>query len=191
MSLTDYNRNTAFTYIELIVVMVVIAILSVSGAALMSFFIQSSIFIPNQLNVDMLTSEAVDTMIEGDAQAKGLRFNKGITAFGDNQITFTNENDQIITYQLDMLTNKLYRQINAGANLVFPYYWPSAVAATGKNNKVFTYYDVNDNPIDPITGNPANVKRVAITVIAKTGTGTFNTWDGQTELTSSIAVTRY
>ena len=191
MLLTDYNWKSAFTYIELIVVIVVISILSVGGAHLMRFFIQNAIYIPHQLSVDMLNSEAFNIMIEGDPQAKGLRFCKRINSMDDNQVTFTNENDDSVSYQLNTITNQLYRQINGNPSTLFPYYWPSGIVVAGKNNKAFIYLDSNEAVIDPVTGNPANVRRVAIDIVAQTGTGAFNQWEGQAELNSSIAVNRY
>lgn len=192
MSFTRYNQKTGFTYIELVVVIVIIAAVSVTGAALMGFFIQNAIFIPRQLNVDMLTSEAMDIMIEGDQQAKGLRFSKRITAMADNQITFRNQDDNVdIIYQLDTLTSKLYRKIGPNPLELIPYYLPPGVTITGNGNVTFSYYDGNDAWINPSLGDPANVRRVGISIIAKTGTGSFNELEGQTELSSSIAVKRY
>ena len=183
-----------FTFIELIMVMAIVAILSVPGAYLMSYLIQNSVFIPNKLNMDMLASDALDIMIEGDPQVKGLRFSQKITDAQNYQVTFVNQDGQTILYQLNTGTNKLYRQIlipGPGPLTLIPYYGGvSGLSITGKNSKLFTYRDANEAVMTtPI--NPANVRRIEMTLIAKTGSGSYSEWQGQSEQNSSIAVKKF
>lgn len=180
-------KKTGFTFIELIIVMAIVAILSVCGADLMAHLIQNSVFIPNKLNMDMLAMEALDIMIEGNSQAKGLRFSTSMTNIQDNQVTFNNQDNQSICYRLDTLTNMLYRSINAGPESLIPYYATAGVSLTGKNSKLFTYYDTNEVE----TTNPVNVRRIKVDIVAKTGSGSFSDWEGRSDQSSSIAVKKY
>lgn len=184
----EYKRHNGFTLIELIMVIVIIAIISGGGAYIMSYLIQSAVFIPNKLNMDMLASDALNIMIEGDVQAKGLRFSQSVTDIQPFQITFNNQDNQIINFQLDTLSDKLYRSIDGNPAALIPYYIPpSGINLTGKNGQLFLYYDGND----AITANPVDVRRIAISLIAMTGSGDFNQWQGKSELSSAIAVKRF
>lgn len=173
----------AFTVIELIMVIVIIGILSVSGAWLMVYFVRDSVYIPNQLNTDMAASDALKIMIEGDSAARGLRFSQAVnTITNNNQFTFTNQDGQSIRYRLDTGTSRFYRSINAGAETQIPYY--GGVSITGQSGALFTYYDATE----VVTAVPANVRRIAINLISLTGSGSYNDWQGQSAQSTSIAV---
>lgn len=181
------NKRKAFTLIELIMVIVIIGILSVSGAYLLSAVLQNSSYVPSQLNTDMIAADALDIMIEGDAQARGLRFSKDISNIQDNEITFKNQDDVTIRYHLDIADNKLYRSINGGPDELIPYYVPAGVELLGENNRVFTYLDANENEtIDPNT-----VKMVRINFLTWSGDGQFEKWEGLSQLASAVTVKRY
>ena len=186
MSFMDYKRSHGFTLIELIMVMVIMGSLSVVGAGLMSYLIQHSVFIPNQLNMDMVASDALEIMIEGDDQAKGLRFSRVINAVQNNQVTFINQNNQTVRFRFETVTPPLglFRSINAGAEARIPYYLPQGVAFSAASSRMFTYYDASE----AVTNNPANVRWVTVSLRAQTGDGTFANWAGKSDLFTGIAV---
>lgn len=166
----------------------IIGVLSVSGAWLMVYFVRDSVYIPNQLNTDMLASDALKIMIEGDSSTKGLRFSRVITAIPSAyQMTFTNQDSQSISYRMDTGTNKLYRSIDGAAEALIPYYTTSGVSITGKSGALFNYYDASET----VTAVAANVRRIAINLIASTGSGSFDDWQGQSGQGSSIAVKKF
>ena len=189
----EYNHKSGFTLIEAVMVMAIVGVLSVPGAYLMSYFVNNGIYIPNKLNMDMLASDALDIMIEGDSQAKGLRFSKSIISIQDNRVIFTNQDNQAIRYRLTGATEVtldpylIYRSINGGPDTILPYYATRGVRITGKDNKLFTYYDAGDN----VTSDPNSVRRVVIALIAQTGTGSYADLQGRSEQTSSIAVKKF
>lgn len=74
------RHKRGFTFIELIMVIAIIGILAGAGAWIMVYTVKNSVFIPNQLGMDKLATDALNVMVEGDAQAKGLRFSREITA---------------------------------------------------------------------------------------------------------------
>jgi prepilin-type N-terminal cleavage/methylation domain-containing protein len=182
------NSLKGFTLIELITVITVIVIISASGAYLMVYLVQNSVFIPNKLNMDMAASEALNIMIEGDDAAKGLRFSKSITGIQSNQLRFNNQDAQDIVLRLDTAAKKLYRSIAGSPEALVPYYATTGVNIAAKDNKLFTYYDQSDNEIDAGTGNSADVRRVEINLLAETGSGSYNDWQGRSILSSSITV---
>ena len=183
----DHNRQIGFSIIELIMVMLIIAIIAKTSGYIFSALIQNSVYIPSQLNMNMVASQAMDIMIEGDENAKGLRFSKQITNISSNQVTFNNQDSQVIVYRLDTPTHKFYRSISGGAESLIPYFVKTGIDIYGKSNVLFTYYDTSE----VITAVPANVRRIKISIIAQTGSGSFDKWEGYSELSSSIAVKRF
>ena len=189
------KNKAGFSLIEMIMVMTIIGILAGGSGYLMVGLIQNSVFIPNQLNMDMLACDALDIMMEGDPLAQGLRFSRQITNIQDNQVTFiykdNNQNNVTVIYRWDSALKRLFRSIN-GVEKAIPYYIiVSGITVTPKTSKLFTYYDASDLVINPLSGNPANVRRIEVTLIARTGTGSYTSWEGQSEQTSSIAVKKF
>ena len=177
------SRKEGFTLIELIMTMVIVMVLAAAGVFIFSFLMQDALYIPNKLNVDMLASEVMDFIIEGDEQARGLRFNQAIQSIVANDVTFVNQQNQTIRYRIN--ANQFKRSIN-GVESVVPYYQSAFTNVVGNGNggALFTYIDSNDN----ITNTVANVRRIRIDLIAQTGTGLFSKWEGQSALSSSVTV---
>ncbi|MDD5560674.1 MAG: type II secretion system protein [Candidatus Omnitrophica bacterium] len=174
-----------FTFIELIMVMAIIGILAGSGAWIMAYTVKNSVFIPNQLGMDKLATDALNIMTEGDNQAKGLRFSRAITALGAYRVDFIDGDGKTVYFRLDTGTNKLYRSINGAAEQTIPAYSSAAgLNLSGKSGALFTFYDSTG----AITATAANVRRIRIILIAKSGTGLYNDWQGQSEQASSVAV---
>ncbi|MFH0762586.1 MAG: type II secretion system protein, partial [Candidatus Omnitrophota bacterium] len=145
-----------FTIIEAVMAIVIIAVLSASGAFILVNILQQSIFMPNQLNMNMLAAEALDIMVEGDSQARGLRFSKSITGAANNQVTFNNQEDKSISYRLDTAASKLYRSIDGGAEALIPYYASAGINLSGVSGQLFAYYDSGEVS----TSTPADVRRI-------------------------------
>lgn len=164
-----------FTLIELVVVISIVGILSAGGSWLLIFFVENFSFLPDKLNINMATSDILDIICEGDAQAGGVRFSNQITEIADNQLSFTDQDNQNITIQLS--GNKVYRSIGAGDLELIPYYVPSSLNVAGKETIAFQYYDESGI----ITGVAASVRRVEINLVASIG-------DRSTELKTAISL---
>ncbi len=177
-----------FTLIELIMVIVIIGVLSAAGLSMLMPFMQNGVFIPQQMNADMVVTDALEIMIEGDNQARGLRFSRALTTIQDYQIIFINHDSQTVLYRLDTAVNKLYRSINGGAESVIPgYVAASDLSLFGKSSRLFTFYDANE----VVTAVPNNVRWITMTMIGRTGSGLYSDWQGQSEQSSAIAVNRF
>ncbi len=183
----EFKYKKGFTFVEGLMVIVIIAILAASGAVLLISFVQNEVFVPSQLKSGMVAAEALEIMIEGDNQAKGLRTSRIVTNIQDYQVTFINQDNQTVRFRLDTGSNKLYRSINGGQETLIPYYVAPAMNMLVQNNRLFTYFDA----AEIITTDPANVRRIEVTLIARTGSGSYTDWEGQTELTSAVAVKKF
>lgn len=174
-----------FTLIELIMVIAIIAILAASSSLIMVYTVKNSVFIPNQLGMDKLARDALDIMVDGDSGAKGLRFSRIITAISAIRVDFIDGDGKTVYFRLDTGTNKLFRSINGAAETNIPGYSSLAgLNLSGKSGTLFTYYD----SANAVTAVAANVRRIQIILIAKSGTGLYNDWEGQSEQATSVAV---
>lgn len=178
-----------FSAIQAIVVMAIIGIIAVPSAYLMAFLVKNGVFIPNKLNMEMLVSDAMDIMVNGDEQSKGLRTSRSVTSMTNYQVVFVDQNNVPVRYTLrtDLTPTRLVRSINGGAEANLPYYVPFGVTVEGKSGLVFAYYDANE----AVTAIPTNVRRIEITLVARTGTGSYTNWEGQSEQKTAIAVKKF
>ncbi len=180
-------HNKGFTLVEVIMVIVIVAVLAVSGAWIMSYVVQNSIFLPNQLGVEMVLSDTFDIMIEGDSQAKGLRFLREIRDIGNNDIDFNNQDGQRIRFRYRTQTDRVQRRIGNGAWEDIPYYVASNMTISRDDSNLFSYFDAGENT----TNDENNVRRIEMTLIATTGSGAFNEWQGRSQQTTAIAVKKF
>jgi len=171
-----------FTLIELMMVILITGILAMSGYHLMQFTIKNSFYLPNQVQADLVAAEALEIIVEGDSQAKGLRFCKVITTAAANQVVVTNQDDKTITYNLS--GGSLFRTIDPGTAVMIPYFKAGDMTLSGVGGALFTYYD----SADAVTATLANVRRIDINLIAQNGTGSSDKYEGTSQQSSSVKV---
>jgi prepilin-type N-terminal cleavage/methylation domain-containing protein len=184
------KKNRSFTLIELVITMLIIGILAGVGSSIIVSVVQDLMYAPKNLNMDMLAQDAMEKIIGGDSNlAHGLRFSKQITAIAANSITFIDQDGKTVVVTLNTGTNKLTRTINAVADNTFLYYSAPADIGffVGRNAAVFLYYDSAGS----VTAIAANVRRVGVNFIARTGTGNFSDWQGKAEISSSIRTSKF
>jgi len=179
------KKNQGFTLIELVMVILIVSLLSVAGLHLMRYVLQHSFYLPNQVQADLVAAEALEILVEGDSQAKGLRFCKVVTTASANQVVVTNQDDQTITYNLT--GGALYRTIGSGSPVMIPYFKAADMALSGGGGSLFTYYDA----AEVVTAVPANVRRINIDLIAKQGGGSSDKYEGLSEQGTSVKVNKY
>ena len=168
-------------------VIVIVGILSVPAAYLMVHFVQSTVYLPNQLNTDMVLERIEDVIIDGDATARGLRFSQAMSAVAANDLTFINQDGDTVRYRLDTGTGKLYRSINSGTEFLVPYYLPSGVTVSGLSSALFRYYDSTET----VTATAADVRWITVGLSVQDGSGSVDQWEGRSEGMSAVHVPRF
>ena len=189
----EYNQKKGFTFIELIMVIVIMAVLSGAGAFVLIHIVKNSIIIPNQLNVNMLASDVLDLMVEGDGQAKGLRFSREITRIRPRRVDFINQDGQTVRYRFAPATGCILRRINSGSWQVIPYYWNNRAEFEAINtNIIFKYYNSSEVEIPAIvSSNPATVRRLEISLRAKIRNNLYPNTITKSEQSTSVSVKKY
>ncbi|MFA5260845.1 MAG: type II secretion system protein [Candidatus Omnitrophota bacterium] len=183
----EYNRVNGFTLIELIMVIVIVGILSVPAAYIMVHFVQNTVYLPSQMNTDMILERIEEVLIEGDATAKGLRFSRAMSSIADNDLTFINQDGDTVRYRLDTGNGRVYRSIDGGTEYLVPYYLPSGVTAGGLSGALFTYYD----SAETVTTAAADVRWITVGLTVQDGAGQVEQWEGRSEGTSAVYVPRF
>jgi prepilin-type N-terminal cleavage/methylation domain-containing protein len=181
---------TGFTLIEIVMAILIISVLSMAGYHIMRFTIQNSFFLPNQVQTDLAAAEALEIMVEGDTNTvRGLRFCKSVSSIAANDLTVIDQDDAILRFWLDTLTGKLYRSIDGvppGGALI-PYFKPDSVRFSGNGGALFTYYD----SAGAVTAVAANVRLIAISLIAQQGAGSVDSFEGVSRQSTSIRVSKF
>ncbi len=181
------KKAAGFTLIEAIMVMIIIAVLVGGGVVFLTGFVQNTLFVSHQLSTDLLASDCMEIMIEGDSQAKGLRFSRSISWARDHMLSFINQDGDRVIYIYSPFNGRIYRWTPYVYGIIPSYNNASSpVTILVNNDKLFTYYDENEQ----ITSDPLRIRAVKIEFIAQTGSGDYAQGQGQTHLTSAVAVKR-
>jgi len=183
------KKAKGFSLIELVIAILVIGVIAAVGGSILIFTLQHAMYTPNKLSMDLLASDAMDKITDGDSAAKGLRFARQITAVAANSLTYIDQDGKTVVVTLNTGTNQLARTINAAADNNFLRYQSGAGISivVGRNSALFLYYDSGGN----ITAVPANVRRIEINAKALTGSGSFAGRQGQSEFSTDVYVPKY
>lgn len=188
-----FLSRTGFTLIEVMMITLITALLVVGTLHISIFVIKNTFYLPNQVNADFLAASAIETMIEGDPLAHGLRFCKSVTVASVNEVTFNNQDAIPVDYTLNTGTGVLSRNINGAGAVQIPAGIQSNMKISGVGGSLFSYYDATDTAIaTPVTaGNLATIRRIAINIIVQNGTGSSDNLAGRSQQSSSVKVNYY
>lgn len=179
---TLHHNSAGFTLIELIMVVVIISIIALPTTGIIIFFMRNTIFLPSQMNVQQAADVAMDIIVEGDDRAKGLRFASEIVALRNNRVRFINADGQDVRFRRNRRNDRLERRIEKDAWEVIPYYATGDLRVTRQPGGLFNFFDEDENA----TTTPKDVRRIRINLLAQSGAGDINNWEGQVVLGSSV-----
>ena len=197
------NRK-AVTLVELVILTLLVGVVGATFAGGVIFFVQLFVYSPHQLDVQKISQGITFEIVEGNQDARGIRYTRSIIDATAIQFSYTygypTSDDQLsIRFRWDETTKHIYKSTSTdggsiwSAETVIPYHMPASITIDGKNalSVIFTYK--KDNDVDWTSGIDAltNIRRVIISFNIKTGTGEFVNFQGATEITSSVEIKKF
>lgn len=196
------NKRGA-TLIESVMLIVILAIIGVTVAGVVIFFTQLFMYSPRQLDTQKIGQELTDIMIEGNQDARGIRFTRSIIDASSQQLSYiygypTAQDGRAVRFRWNAADSHIYRSTSTdsgatwSAEAVVPYYLlnNTATIIDGKDTSglIFTYKKAGDaawvSGVDALN----TIRRVIIGVKVQTGSGNFSSFQGSSSNTSSVEI---
>ncbi|MBU0710206.1 MAG: LppP/LprE family lipoprotein [Candidatus Omnitrophica bacterium] len=194
------NKKSA-TVIELIIIISLIAIISATVIGVVIYFVQLFIYSPRQLDTQKMAQELTRTMVEGSQDIRGIRYTRSVIDASDTQFSYTYgypapDDELSVRFRWDGTDKHIYRSTSTdggsswSTETTIPYHISSSTIIDGKDTPsvIFTYKKAND--LDWVFGVDGldTIRRLAISINIKTGTGSFNDLQGSSNITSSVEI---
>lgn len=185
--------NTAFTLIELIMVMVLLGIISVSAAVFFIPMVNLFFYLPSQLMVEQTAQALIDIIIEGDRDADGLNYATSISSADEDELTFTTADGDKVNYRWDAAAQRVYREINSqGENPIpYSYYGEIVVKGASSDSEIFQYYNSSASKITTPVSNPGSIESIRINLIIQAGGGNIKANQGKIEINTGVDIKQY
>ena len=186
-----------FTLIEFIMMLVVVGTLASAFVVLAIPEINLFFFLPQRIRVHNALSDFLDTVIEGDASAKGLRFAQTITAATATSLTYTYTTLSSVTHTIvinySVTSHTVTRSIDGAPAMEIPYYLKSGsgILVDPLETNFFRYYAYGGAEMTGGGIIPANIYLVVLPASAKTGTGKVTESEGMTAMKSGVEIKHY
>ena len=187
------NRKKAFSIIELIITILILAIIGGMSVAFFTPLVNLFFYSPTQLMVDNTAQELMHILIEGDHLAKGLRFSKSIISADEDTITFTTSDDDRVIYRWDVTEQRIYRDIIGQGESLIPYSYYGNIVVTGDptTSEIFQYYDSSDSKLFTPVGTETQIESIKFNVIVKSGSGIITENQGRVKLRAGIDIKQF
>ncbi len=187
------KTKKAATFIELVVT---ILILTIIGSASVAFFVPIAnilFYSPSQIMVDQTAQELTSILIEGDNQAKGLRFTKSITSADEDDITFVTWDDDTVRYRWDATAERVYRDINSQGELFVPasYYGDITVTGQSSDAEIFQYYDASASKLSVPVSDETDVEAIRMNLTLVAGSGSVKEHKGRIDVKSGVDIKQF
>ncbi|MBU2473956.1 MAG: hypothetical protein KKG91_04405 [Candidatus Omnitrophica bacterium] len=179
--------------------MLIISIVAAAVAGAVIFFIQLFVYSPRQLDTQKIADELNSIIIEGNPDARGLRYTRNIIDASAVQFSYSYGYPAAALsarFRWDSGDGHIYRSTSSdqgtswSAEGAVPYYISALTTIDGKDTPgaIFIYKKALD--ADWISGVDAlvDIRRVIINFNVQTATGNFDDWQGSTNLTSSAEI---
>ena len=194
------KTKKAATFIELIVTMLILTII---GSASVAFFVPVAnilFYSPSQLMVDQTAQELISILVEGDNQAKGLRFTKSITIADKDYIIFETWDNDIVQYKWDATEKRIYRKINRQGEALVPasyylvpasYYGDITVIGQSSDAEIFQYYDVSASKLSVPVSDETDIEAIRMDLTLVAGSGIVKEHKGRIDVKSGVDIKQF
>ena len=199
------KNNRGASLIELIMTILVVAIIGATIIGVIVFMVQIYMYTPNQLDTQKIGEELSRTMLEGDQNVRGIRYTRSVLDASATQFSYTygyitvpatpTKDTLAVRFSWNSGDKHIYRSTStdAGAtwsSAVVPYYILPGLTIDGKDvaGVIFTYKKAGD--VDWVSGTDplSAIRRVTISINLKTGSGSFDNFEGNTNITFSAEI---
>ncbi len=190
-------KSSGFTLIEFIVTLVIAGILASAFVALAVPQINLFFFLPQRIRVHSAVSDLLDTVIEGDNSAKGLRFTQAVTAANATSLTYAYTTPDSVTHTIvinyNVLSHVVTRAIDGGAVNNISYYLTAAsgILVYPLETNFFRYYTAGGAEMTGAGIIPANIYRVALAVSAQPGSCKVTESEEMIAMKSGVEIKHY
>ena len=192
-----FKSAQGVTLIELITTLAVAGILASAFVALAVPQINLFFFLPQRIRVINASSDVLDTIMEGDSIARGLRFAQTITAASANSLTYTYTTADWVSHTLTInyvpASHTVTRSLDAAAATFVPYYLnaSSGFLVDALEVNFFRYY--TSAGVEMVGGGivPATIYQVNVAASVKTGSGSVTESEGMMAIKSGVEIKHY
>ncbi len=187
------NKKRSFSLIEVVITILALTIIGATTAAFFTPMINLYFYSPSQLMVDNTAQELLNILIEGDNQAKGLRFTKSITTADEDSLTFINQDGDTVIYRWDSLDSRVYRKINSQAEVLVPssYYGDITVKGESSDSEIFQYYDAVPSKLSVPAADETAIEAIRIEIIFEAGSGNVKENKGRISVKAGVDIKQF
>ena len=204
------NKRGA-TLIEFIVTISVIAIIVAATSGIIVSLMQLFVYLPREMKTRTIAHEVMNVVTEGEVQKLGMRYAMQVQDASPTQFIYTfgypgNTDKRNMKFRWDSAAGVIYRSYTAFGDPIdgpqppysqeeaIPYYARGEIAITGtsaNHSTIFTFYK-SDGSVWSLGTDPLNtIRRVDMTIVVKTGSGLFESWESSFQTTSSVEIKQY
>jgi len=195
------KNKKSVTLIELVILIVLVAIIGATIAGTIIFFVQLFLYSPRQLDTQKIGQELLYTMIEGNEDARGIRYARSIIDASAVRFSYIYgypvsplDEEPAVRFKWNDADSHIYQRTSTDGGSSWtplteiPYYISDTVTIDGRQTPsvIFTYKEADDTDWD--SGDVDDIRRVIIDITIKTGTGEFSAMEGSTSFTSSVEI---
>ena len=194
--------DRGFTIIELVTVIVIASILGSAFVSLLIPQVNLFFFLPQRIRVQAAASDLLNIVIEGDNQARGLRYaaptttSSAITAANANSLTYTYRGADLANHTAVLTYNsanhKVTRTVDSGLAKNIPYYATSNsdILIDPAEANFFRYY--NFSGVELTGSFPVqNIYRTDIPVKVSSGSGKVRESEGNIIMKAGVEIKHY
>ncbi len=196
---THIKNKRGATLIELIMVILVVTIIAATTSGVVLFFVRLFFYNPSQLETQRIGEILVHEIVEGNSDARGVRFARTILDASATQFSYTYGYPATVLsvrFRWDNTNDHIYRSTSTdtgstwSSETLIPPDLLTSTTIDGKDTAgvIFTYKKADDSAWTSGVDALGDIRRVVLGINVKTGTGSFDALEGSVDITSGVEI---